>query len=298
MPDFLRRPVAFAMLLLAMAFPTTSAAAEDGYDLWLCYRPLAPDLHRRYAPRLAQLSVPGSSPTLKAAERELARALDGLLGKRSRTGGLLIAGTPHSSPAVARLSLPLAGLGDEGFLIRSVRLGGRPATVIAANRDIGVLYGAFAFLRLLQTEQPIGALDLREVPKLSLRILNHWDNLDRSVERGYAGASLWDWHKLPGWRDPRYLDYARANASIGINGTVLTNVNANAEVLTPLYLKKVAALADMFRPFGIRVYLTARFSAPIELGKLPTADPLDPQVRAWWKAKADEIYRSIPDFGG
>jgi len=298
MPDFLHRLILLAALLLAIVVAAAPAAAEDGFDLWLRYRPLAPEVQRRYAPRLAQLAVPGSSSTLKAAERELARGLDGLLGKTPRTGGLLIAGTPRSSPAIARLSLPLAGLGDEGFLIRSVRVGGRPATVIAANRDIGVLYGAFAFLRLLQTQQPIGALDLREVPKLSLRILNHWDNLDRSVERGYAGASLWDWHKLPGWRDPRYVDYARANASIGINGTVLTNVNANAEVLTPLYLKKVAALAEMFRPFGIKVYLTARFSAPIELGKLPTADPLDPKVRAWWKAKADEIYRSIPDFGG
>jgi alpha-glucuronidase len=285
-------------LLLLLPIGASPAAAEDGYDLWLRYRPLAPARQQHYAPRLAQLSVPASSPTLRAAQRELARGLDGLLGNRTASGGALIAGTPRSSAAIARLRLALAGLGEEGFLIRSVRLDGRPATVIAANRDIGVLYGAFAFLRLLQTGQPIDSLDLREAPKLRLRILNHWDNLDRSVERGYSGASLWDWHKLPGWRDPRYADYARANASIGINGTVLTNVNANAEVLTPPYLKKVAALAELFRPYGIRVYLTARFSAPIELGKLPTADPLDPKVRGWWKEKAGEIYRSIPDFGG
>ena len=129
-------------------------------------------------------------------------------------------------------------------------------------------------------------------------MLNHWDNLDRTVERGYAGFSLWDWHKLPDYLSPRYTDYARANASIGINGTVLTNVNANALVLTPMYLEKAAALADVFRPYGIRVYLTARFSAPVEIGDLETADPLDPDVQAWWKAKADEIYRHIPDFGG
>ncbi len=289
------RALLFLLLLLLGASP---ARAEDGYDLWLRYRPLPPALQRQYAPRLAQLSVPGSSPTLEAAQRELARGLDGLLGKRRGPGGILIAGTPRSSATIARLRLPLAGLGDEGFLIRSVRLGRRPATIIAANSDVGALYGAFAFLRLLQTGRPIEALDLREAPKLRLRILNHWDNLDRSVERGYSGASLWDWHRLPGWLDPRYADYARANASIGINGTVLTNVNAKAEVLTPLYLEKVAALADIFRPYGIKVYLTARFSAPIELGRLPTADPLDPKVSAWWKAKADEIYRRVPDFGG
>ena len=137
-----------------------------------------------------------------------------------------------------------------------------------------------------------------EAPRIRHRVLDHWDNLNRTVERGYAGFSLWDWHKLPDYRSPRYTDYARANASIGINGTVLTNVNANATSLTAEYLAKAAALADVFRPYGIRVYLTARFSAPIEIGGLTTADPLDPAVAAWWKRKADEIYGFIPDFGG
>lgn len=128
--------------------------------------------------------------------------------------------------------------------------------------------------------------------------MNHWDNLDGTIERGYAGSSLWDWHKLPDYLSPRYLDYARANASIGINGTVLTNVNAHALVLTAAYLQKVAALAGVFRPYGIRVYLTARFSAPIEIGGLPTADPMDNAVINWWHTKAREIYEIIPDFGG
>ncbi len=128
--------------------------------------------------------------------------------------------------------------------------------------------------------------------------MNHWDNLDRSVERGYSGLSLWNWESLPDILDERYTDYARANASVGINGTVLTNVNANALILTKEYLVKVAALANIFRPYGIKVYLTARFSAPVEIGKLKTADPLDPDVIAWWKNKADEIYSYIPDFGG
>jgi alpha-glucuronidase len=129
-------------------------------------------------------------------------------------------------------------------------------------------------------------------------MLNHWDNLDRTVERGYAGFSIWDWHKLPGHIDQRYIDYARANASIGINGITLTNVNANATILTPTYMAKVKALADAFRPYGIKVFLTARFSAPMELGKLPNADPLNPEVKQWWAAKINELYQYIPDFGG
>jgi alpha-glucuronidase len=161
-----------------------------------------------------------------------------------------------------------------------------------------VLYGSFHFLRLLQTGQRIEMVDLSSRPRTRIRVLNHWDNLDGHVERGYAGQSIWDWHKLPGWLDPRYTDYARACASIGINGSVLTNVNANATSLTPAYIAKARALGHALRPYGIRVYLTARFSAPMELGGLATADPLDPAVRAWWKTKVDEIYAEIPDFGG
>ncbi len=142
-----------------------------------------------------------------------------------------------------------------------------------------MLYGTFHFLRLLQTQQPITNLSIASAPKINIRLLNHWDNLDRTVERGYAGFSLWDWHKLPDYLDPRYTDYARANSSIGINGTVVTNVNANALILREDYLKKVAALAGVFRPYGIKIYLTARFSAPIEAGGLKTADPLDSEVQ-------------------
>jgi alpha-glucuronidase len=183
-------------------------------------------------------------------------------------------------------------------VIRTMMVNGQRATVIAANRDIGVLYGAFHLLRLVQTNASLAPLSVVSAPRIRLRMLDHWDNLDRTVERGYAGSSLWDWAALPNDVSPRYRDYARANASIGINGAALTNVNANARVLTAEYLAKVAAIANVFRPYGIRVFLTARFSAPIELGGLKTADPLDPAVRAWWKQKADEIYRAVPDFGG
>ncbi len=287
--------------LLGLAAP---AGAEDGYDLWLRYRPVPADQAAAYRAASAQIVLQGRSPTLDAAAAELERGLAGLTGAAPQLtaapsgAGAVLLGTPASSPLVAGLNLPLQAAGPEGFVIRSVSLRGRRATVIAANSDVGVLYGVFRYLRLVQTAQPVQALDLADAPKVKLRLLNHWDNLDRSVERGYAGQSIWDWWKLPDWRDPRYVDYARANASLGINGTALNNVNAKPDSLTAPYIAKAAALADVFRPYGIKVYLSARFSAPIEVGGLKTADPLDPAVQAWWKAKADEIYRAIPDFGG
>src|SRR6185295_13917894 len=211
-----------------------------------------------------------------------------------------LVGTPKSSSVIAGLKWEreLSDLGPEGFRIRSVKLGRHTATVIASNGEIGALYGAFHFLRLLQTLQPIGNLNVIQKPRLTLRVLNHWDNLDGTIERGYAGRSLWNWSALPFTVDQRLRDYARANASIGINGSVLNNVNANSQNLSVEYLRKTAAIANVFRFYGVRVYLSARFSAPIELGGLKTADPLDSDVAAWWKKKADEIYLIIPDFGG
>jgi alpha-glucuronidase len=161
-------------------------------------------------------------------------------------------------------------VGNEGYLIRTFAYQGHRVTVIAANTEIGVLYGTFHFLRVLQTRQSPQHLDIASAPRIQRRVLDHWDNLDRTVERGYAGESIWDWHKLPDYLDPRYTDYARACASLGINGTVLTNVNPSPAGLTRLYLQKYAALADVFRPYGLRVYVTARFSAPIDSGALST----------------------------
>ena len=194
--------------------------------------------------------------------------------------------------------MDLQRLGPEGYLIRSLTEDGHQLIIVAAPEEIGLLYGVFHFLRLLQTHQSLDHLDIASSPRIRHRILDHWDNLDRTVERGYAGESIWDWHKLPDYLDSRYVDYARACASVGINGMVPNNVNASAVSLTPPYLRKLAALANLLRPYGLRVYLTARFSAPLEIGGLATADPLDPAVRAWWRAKADEIYSLIPDFGG
>lgn len=281
--------------------------AENGYDLWLRYQKVDnSQLLNSYSKTLAKLNFPVNSATLTEAKNELQQGLDGLLDTNlpetdGISKGTLLVGTPASSKVLSgihAITNEISGLGDEGFLIKTLKVDGIPCTVIAARKDMGVMYGVFHFLRLLQTQSDIKELNITQVPKLQRRMLNHWDNLNGTIERGYAGYTLWDWQRLPGYIDPRYRDYARANASIGINGTVLNNVNANARSLTTEYLIKAAALADVFRPYGIRVYLTARFSAPKELRALNTADPLDPEVRQWWKDKVKEIYKYIPDFGG
>ncbi len=294
-----------ALLLAAYAIASMHAAhAEDGHDLWLRDAPLDAGQVERVRGQVTGLVASRGGPTLGVAGDELTRTLGALLGRplplvdAPTADGAIVLGTPRSSPLVAGLDLDLDALGDEGFVIRSVSLGGRRATVIAARAEIGLLYGAFHFLRLVRTAQPLAALDVRERPRVRLRVLDHWDNLDGYVERGYAGASLWDWDTLPEYRDPRYTAYARANASLGINGAVLNNVNASPLILRADYLRKTAAIADAFRPYGVRVYLSARFDAPIALGGLPTADPLDAGVQRWWRGKADEIHALIPDFGG
>ena len=286
-------------------FSTASAHADDGYRLWLRYQELPSSSLEMYRQRIRSISVEGKSKTFDVIRDELTLGCSKLLGttiKLAQNAGdaSVVVGTPETSSLIRSLQWEseLRNLGREGFRIRRLTEGNRAVFVIASINEIGSLYGTFHFLRLIQTQQSLDHLSVDQKPRLQLRLLNHWDNLDGTIERGYAGKSLWKWDQLPGHVDPRLVDYARANASIGINGTVLNNVNADSTILTAQYLEKVAAVAAVFRPFGIRVYLAARFSAPIDLGKLPTADPLDAAVVAWWKAKADEIYKLIPDFGG
>jgi len=284
-----------------------SVFAEDGYRLWLRYDKISNTiLLKKYTSAIQLPFISGKSATAGLAREELSKGLSGLLGSKisasseSMEASTLLCGTPDHSPVIQKLSAPinLSNAGTEGFVISTQIIAGKKRIIIAANSDVGVLYGVFHFLRLLQTNQSTENLNIVSSPLLQLRMLNHWDNLNRTVERGYAGFSLWDWHKLPGYIDQRYKDYARANASIGINAVALTNVNANATVLTKPYLEKVKALADVFRPYGIKVFLTARFSAPVELGGLKNADPLNDTVQNWWNEKVKEIYALIPDFGG
>lgn len=194
---------------------------------------------------------------------------------------------------------PLLNLG-EGYMLTD--------SSIIASSSIGILYGAYDLLRLQETGN-LSHLSKTEKPAVNLRILNHWDNLDGSIERGYAGKSIWKWDEIildkagefknisKDLRN-RLITYARSNASIGINGAVLNNVNASPQMMTSEYLHKVKVIADIFRPYGIRVYLSINFASPMALGYTKTADPLDMKVQLWWKKKAKEIYASIPDFGG
>jgi alpha-glucuronidase len=291
------RRTAWVCLLICAA----SAHAEDGYDLWLRYRPIEAPWAGHYRSFATEVVA---APGANLAARELLRGMAGMLyatpmvSSRITRDGAIVLRTPGSAGDLGANLNDLRTLGPEGYLIRSIQVHGRRATLIAANSDIGVLHGAYGLMRLMQTRQPLEALNLRESPRIPHRILDHWDNLDGTIERGYAGASIWNWQTLPDYPGPRYADYARACASIGINGAVLNNVNADAISLTPQYLEKAAALARVFRPYGVKVYLSARFTAPIEIGGLKSADPLDEAVRAWWRNKADEIYRTIPDFGG
>jgi alpha-glucuronidase len=285
---------------------TTPPSDEDGSQLWLRYPKVSlPSRLTEYQAALTHVVKAGASDTLQIAQAELVKGLSGLLGKTisvadAPTGdGAVVLGTPDSSTLVKGLALAnLAAAGSEGYVVQAADVGGSKAIVVAGNSDVGVLRGSFALLRHLQSHRTVQGLALSGAPKIKRRILDHWDNMDGSIERGYAGKSIWNWSSLPATISQRYKDYARANASIGINGAVLNNVNSNAQILTSANLDKVAALATAFRPYGIAVYLTARFSAPIEIGNLSTADPSNADVRKWWVSKADEIYKKIPDFGG
>ncbi|WP_138994962.1 alpha-glucuronidase family glycosyl hydrolase [Larkinella sp. C7] len=271
---------------------STLCRADDGYRLWLKYDPIKDAGKRAAYARSTQFIVLNStSPVLKTAAEELQNGLQGLLEQTvpivssagGKTGGIILTVNPNQPQ-----------LNEEGYQI----LNRQNIITITGKTDSGVLYGVFALLRHLQTRQPIAQLSLTSSPKIQHRMLNHWDNTDASIERGYAGESLWKWYELPERIDPRYKEYARANASIGINGTVVNNVNASSRFLTAEYLQKVAALANVFRPYGIKIYLSVYFPAPKTIGGLRTADPLDPEVNQWWADKANEIYKSIPDFGG
>ena len=294
---------AFALFFALVFSLFAEANAEDGHDLWLRYRPLPAAAAAREHRYVEGASAYSHDARIVAAAREFNGAVAALLNivpnaAIEQSAGEVILGTSadlkHEFPG---LHLDTSGLGAEGYLIRSVAVNANPTIVVTGNSGAGVLYGTFALIREIQLGHSLANLSIRSTPRYALRVLDHWDNLDRTIERGYAGPSLWDWATLPKI-DQRYIDYARADASVGINGAVLNNVNADPKILSPEYLAKVAALANALRPYGVRVYLSVRFSSPVEVGHLRTADPMDPAVKAWWRSEADSFYRLIPDFGG
>ncbi|MBQ3630283.1 MAG: alpha-glucuronidase [Prevotella sp.] len=255
--------IRFLCLIIALT-GCVLAHAEDGSQLWLHYDKV----------NACHVVTNRQSPTIDIAVHEL---------------------TEYCKDKLVTLvvddQLPLI---EGGFTIKN--------DTITASSDIGLLYGAYELLRLQTTESPLLKKGIKSEPYYHVRLLNHWDNLDGSIERGYAGKSIF-------WADgklgkqsvldtERLVQYARANASIGINGTVLNNVNASPKILTKPYLQEVSRMANALRPYGIRVYLSINFASPMALKGTKTADPLDASVQHWWKKKVDEIYRLIPDFGG
>jgi alpha-glucuronidase len=263
--------------------------AKDGSRLWLRYEPLPPPVAQQYKAAIRSIEANPQTETARIAINEFTTAFQQMTGQ---TLSLLKKKQPNSLIFVRNKNLKAA------YTIQTRQSLQGTVTVIFSSNDLGFLYGTFHLLRLMQTQQDINQLDISEKPSYERRILNHWDNIDGTIERGYAGKSLWNWDELPEKHSPRYIEYARANASVGINGTVLNNVNANPKFITHEYLLKVAELANIFRPYGLRVYLSVNFSSPAQLGGLPDSDPLNPNVRQWWKEKVKEIYASTPDFGG
>ncbi|GGP04860.1 xylan alpha-1,2-glucuronidase [Cloacibacterium rupense] len=277
---------------------TASAQITKDYDLWLQYQKssVANDIFKNIA-------LNTKDETNKAIQDELKTASERMFQysptfSNSGNATLIIKKFSELEPTQKNIINKANALNDEGFAIETIQNKGKKTVLITAKNSLGLLYGTFRLLRELQIDPSKKHFSIADEPKLKVRMLNHWDNLDGTVERGYAGSSIWNWQKLPDFIDKKYIDYARANASVGINGVALINVNSNALILTPQYLEKVSALAKAFRPYGIKVYLTARFSAPIEIGGLKTADPLNQEVQQWWNNKVNEIYKFIPDFGG
>nr|MBP7613255.1 alpha-glucuronidase [Paludibacter sp.] len=292
MSKLIKRTLVLGFILSAIAW---SASAEDGSRLWLRFNKTTTD---------ANLFSSIVTSTKSLPYKEFQSAWTELKGQElaSKTivenGSLLIGTAKDKQIRNLGLQKELVALGNEGYMIKSVSVNGKKATVVASLTDKGLLYGVFHLLRLVQMNEFSDQLNVKEKPSYALRILNHWDNLDGTVERGYSGHSIWNWEELPAVLSPRYQEYARANASIGINATVLNNVNASPKILSDEYLQKVKAIAGVLRPYNMRVFLSINFSSPKELGGLPTSDPLDVKVQQWWKDKANEIYKLIPDFGG
>ncbi|TYT63365.1 alpha-glucuronidase family glycosyl hydrolase [Natrialba swarupiae] len=293
-------------------------------DCWLRYDRVEETLRAAYRERLSHAYVSEGAPELGAVRAELRRGLEGMLGREPHlwqhpprsVDSFLVIGHPEEMRPISETIDPEEAwdLADGGFLLRTVEWEGQECTVLTASSDRGLVYGTFHLLRLVATGEPIDDLDVCEEPANANRIVNHWDNpFRRSVERGYAGQSIFDWERLPDLRE-RYFDYARLLASVGIDGIVPNNVNtgipprstandavaerAGWQLLKRENLEKLEALASVFRRYGIRTYLSINYAAPIRLGGLDTADPHDPEVQQWWQDKVDEIYEIVPDFGG
>lgn len=288
----------FTLFLICMSHHSIGQIRKD-YDMWLQYEKssVGNDIFKNISFRATNDTDFAIQKEIKTASERMYSYSPTYTTNSGNSTLILQKVTEITTPSKSHIQ-KVSGLNEEGFVIETAQNKGKKTTIITSKTSLGLMYGVFRLLRALQIDPIKKDFNIIEEPKLKIRMLNHWDNLDGTVERGYAGSSIWNWQKLPEYIDQKYIDYARANASVGINGVSLINVNSNALILTPQYLEKVGALAKAFRPYGIKVYLTARFSAPIEIGGLKTADPQSEEVQHWWNKKVDEIYHYVPDFGG
>ena len=280
------------------------ACAETGYDAWLRYARIDPGARKIYARLPAAIFVAGGFPVLETAKTELILGVRGMLGRALRVESRLPADDAivlatfdelHSiAPGLKTPAEPVEG----SYLLKAVRLGGHSVLLIAAPDGPGVLYGVFAFLRGIALERAVESLDERGVPFVRVRWTNEWDNLDGTIERGYAGRSIFFESGHVARDLTRARDYARLLASIGVNGCTPNSVNADPRVLASSFIPEMARIADAFRPWGVRMSLAIDFSSPKSIGDMDTFDPLNPNVAAWWKEKVNEVYRAIPDLGG
>jgi len=297
--------VRFLVLAALQLCTAALLVAETGYEAWLRYSPIEdPAVRQRYDSLPASVVTLGGSPVLRAAQDELIRGVRGMLGRTLRVEGrvlpesAIVLGTfdavARAIPAVS----PPAGLPPDSLWLKAGVVGGVQRLIVAGSSDAGVLYGVFALLRRIGLQQQIAELDQREAPYAPVRWVNEWNNLDGSIERGYAGQSIFFAGNNVRSDLGRVHDYVRLLASLGINGCTINNVNANPRVITSEFLPQLVRVADVFRPWGIRLSVSLDFSSPRSIGGLDTFDPLDQRVIQWWKDKVDEIYRAVPDFGG
>jgi alpha-glucuronidase len=284
----------------SLLFAATPARAETGYEGWLRYALLDKSAAQQYATLPNSIAILGDSPILASAQEELLRGLKGMLNRAPS-----VTTAPLQKPAIVlEVSAPSAShqkdsvTNDAFWIITSTRIHNFPCLLIKSASDRGVLYGVFALLSAIARHEPLASLNKSQEPSAPIRWIDQWDNLDGTIERGYAGRSIFFDNNNVRPDLSRVRDYARLLASVGINGIAINNVNANPHAIEPDFLPQVARIADLFRPWGIRVSLSVDLSSPQEIGGLDTFDPLDQRVAAWWRTKVDAIYAAIPDFAG
>jgi len=299
-----RSPWVAALLGCGLLAPPAVVRAESGAEAWLRYAPMGVSEGRRYAALPGVVVTVSDSAIVGAARQEILRGAQGLLGRALKTAGRLPHGGAIVLGTVADLGTTLPGihppvdLADDGYWLKTVARDGDSDLVVTAATDRGVLYGAFALLRKIALRESISDLDEHRTPYAPIRWVNEWNNLDGSIERGYAGRSIFFEHDDVRADLTRSGEYARLLASVGINGCAVNNVNANPRAITAAFLPGLSRIAAAFRPWGVRLAISIDFTSPKSIGGLGTFDPVDPRVALWWQEKADEIYRTIPDLAG